>query len=145
MEEVTTLPAKPLHSTSLNRIFLISLVFSVILGLGVGYNLATSNSQNISTASKTNGEKPKSAQQDIKTFRDFAQGVIEKKEEPTKKLYEYTEGTHILKRAGAHPVALTSSVLDLSVYEGKNVKVYGETQKAIKEGWLMDVGKVTPF
>ena len=24
----------------------------------------------------------------------------------------------------------------------KKVKVYGETQKAIKEGWLMDVGKV---
>jgi len=37
---------------------------------------------------------------------------------------------------------LTSSVVDLSQYEGKKVKVLGETQKAIKEGWLMDVGKV---
>ncbi|KKS13460.1 MAG: hypothetical protein UU67_C0024G0017 [Candidatus Daviesbacteria bacterium GW2011_GWB1_41_5] len=55
---------------------------------------------------------------------------------------EYVEGTHILVRDGAVPVALTSSVVDLSEYEGKKVKVFGETQKAIKEGWLMDVGKV---
>ncbi len=48
----------------------------------------------------------------------------------------------MLVRDGAVPVALTSSVVDLSQYEGKKVKVYGETQKAIKEGWLMDVGKV---
>ena len=39
-------------------------------------------------------------------------------------------------------MALTSSVVDLTKYEGKKVKVFGETQKALKEGWLMDVGKV---
>ena len=45
-------------------------------------------------------------------------------------------------REDAVPVALTSSVVDLSKYEGKKIKVHGETQKALKEGWLMDVGKV---
>jgi len=55
---------------------------------------------------------------------------------------EYSEGTHTLIREGAVPVALTSSVVDLSIYEGKKVKVFGETQKALKEGWLMDIGKV---
>ena len=30
----------------------------------------------------------------------------------------------------------------VNIDRGKKVKVYGETQKAIKEGWLMDVGRV---
>lgn len=144
MEEATISPAKPLSTNNMHRIFLVVLVLSVILGAGVGYNLASGNSKVKTTNVISNDEVPKNPQQDTKTFRDFAQGVIEKKAEP-KRADEYTEGTHILKRDGAHPVALTSSILDLSQYEGKKVKVYGETQKAIKEGWLMDVGKVTPL
>lgn len=144
MEEATISPVKPLSTNNLNRIFLVILVLAVILGAGVGYNLASNNSKAKSTISTLNGEVPKNPQQDSKTFRDFAQGVIEKKGEP-KRADEYTEGTHILKREGTNPVALTSSVLDLSQYEGKKVKLYGETQKAIKEGWLMDVGKVIPL
>jgi len=84
---------------------------------------------------------PDNAAQDNRTFRDFAEGMIEERPE-SKDPSEYVEGTHILVRDGAVPVALTSSVVDLSEYEGKKVKVFGETQKAIKEGWLMDVGKV---
>ena len=84
---------------------------------------------------------PKTPEQDAKTFRDFAEGVIKPKPEPEDPS-EYTEGTHYLQREGQVPVALTSSVVDLSLYEGKKVKVFGETQKALKEGWLMDVGKV---
>lgn len=81
---------------------------------------------------------PKTAQQDNRTFRDFAEGIIKAKTPSD----EYSEGTHILEREGAVPVTLTSSVVDLSQYNGKKVKVYGETQKAIEAGWLMDVGKV---
>lgn len=84
---------------------------------------------------------PKTALQDTRTFRDFAEGTVKIKP-PTKNSSDYSEGTHLLERTGAVPVALTSSVVDLSQYEGKKVKVYGETQKALKEGWLMDVGKV---
>jgi len=131
-------------STPLNRIFLIILVSSVILGVGVGYFLSsTAPNRKTSTSSNNGGsiEIPKNAGTDKRTFRDFAEGTLQKKSAP-KKTDEYVEGTHVLVRAGAVPVALTSSVVDLSEYEGKKIVVYGETQKAVKEGWLMDVGMV---
>ncbi|MBI2110586.1 hypothetical protein HYT51_02295 [Candidatus Woesearchaeota archaeon] len=87
------------------------------------------------------GTPAKSAQSDTRTFKDFAEGVV-KARPASSDPGEYVEGTHFLQREGGVPVALTSSVVDLSKYEGKKVKVFGETQKALKEGWLMDVGKV---
>lgn len=116
-----------------------AVVISLLAGVGSGYLLA--NRKLGATPLAANNQAPNAAQQDTKTFRDFAEGVIEKKPEP-KDPTEYSEGTHLLRREKALPVALTSSVVDLSLYEGKKVKVYGETQKAIKEGWLMDVGRV---
>lgn len=123
-----------------NKIFIGILVFAVIAGLGTGYILTSSGSTSKGAPIVIN-KNPKTASQDNRTFRDFAEGTIIKKPEP-KKSEVYSEGTHLLKRDGAVPVALTSSVVDLSTYENKKVKVFGETQKAIKEGWLMDVGKV---
>lgn len=126
-------------SFSQNKIFISVLTLSLVAGIGTGYLLSSSNSKISSPASIT--QTPKTADQDRKTFRDFAEGTLEKK--PTPKTGEvYSEGTHLLKRDKAVPVALTSSVVDLSQFEGKKVKVFGETQKALKEGWLMDVGKV---
>lgn len=125
-----------LNFSNPNRVFTVVLVVSVVLGVFSGYLLAN-NKQEAPVVL----EKPKSAQQDSRTFRDFAEGTIQKRPE-SKNPEEYVEGTHILVRDGAVSVALTSSVVDLSQYEGKSVKVLGETQKAIKEGWLMDVGKV---
>lgn len=129
-------------SDSPTKLFASILVLSLVAGIATGFFLASSGS------SKTSGSnliaitnQAKTAQQDNKTFRDFAEGKIVKKPDP-KPGEDYTEGTHLLIRVNAVPVALTSSVVDLSQYEGKNVKVLGETQKAIKEGWLMDVGKV---
>lgn len=74
---------------------------------------------------------------DSKTFKDSAEGTIEEGG-----INE--EGTHKLLRPGgeSQTVALTSSILDLSQFEGKKVKVWGETFAAQKAGWLMDVGKV---
>lgn len=118
----------------------IILGITLLAGIGSGFALASSSTKN-SRIPLPLVEQPKTAQQDTKTFRDFAEGKITKKPEP-KKGGDYGEGTHMLIRDGAMPVALTSSVVDLSLYENKKVKVYGETQKAIKEGWLMDVGKV---
>lgn len=117
------------------------LVASIALGALAGYLFAGSNktvSKEIATATS---QTPKVASQDTSTFRDFAEGTIQVKPAP-KNGGDYSEGTHMLIRDNAVPVALTSSVVDLSQYEGKKVKVYGETQKAVKEGWLMDVGKV---
>lgn len=138
-EEVINSPLKKLNLTDINKLFLVILALSVILGGTSGYLLAkTGNSK---TESPITTEKPKSAQQDTRTFRDFASGVIQKRPAP-KNPQDYIEGTHFLIREGAVPVALTSSVIDLTQYEGKKAKIFGETQKAIKEGWLMDVGKI---
>lgn len=131
-----------LQSSNLGKAFFVVIGLSLILGVGTGYMLAQKSS-----AAPTGGKAPVSnqavqtAQQDTKTFRDFAEGTIKARPAP-KNPDEYVEGTHFLERTGATPIALTSSVVDLSKYEGKKVKVFGETQKALKEGWLMDVGKV---
>ncbi len=133
----------PFIQENTNRLFLVIIAVALVAGTSTGYVLASGNKSgsmaNPSTAGTTTTAK--SASQDNRTFRDFAEGKVVKREQP-KNSGEYLEGTHMLVRDGALPVALTSSVVDMSQYEGKKVKVYGETQKAIKEGWLMDVGKV---
>lgn len=54
------------------------------------------------------------------------------------------EGSQHLLRPGGdnQTVYLTSSVTDLSKFEGMEVKVWGETFQGQKAGWLMDVGRV---
>ncbi len=117
------------------RVLLGVLIFSLVLGVLTGYLIAGKRS-----AAPLAGQ-PKNPQQDTRTFRDFAEGTLTARPEP-KDPSEYVEGTHLLQRDSTPPVALTSSVVDLSLYEGKKVKVYGETQKALEAGWLMDVGRV---
>lgn len=74
---------------------------------------------------------------DTRTFRDKAEGVLENGGIDG-------EGTHHLVREGgpSQNVYLTSSVVDLDQFVGKKVEVWGETNKGIKAGWLMDVGKI---
>ncbi|QQS38708.1 hypothetical protein IPM62_04975 [Candidatus Woesebacteria bacterium] len=54
------------------------------------------------------------------------------------------EGTHYLDRGLGEEknVYLTSTVLDLQSFVGKNVKIWGNTVAAIDAPWLMDVGKI---
>lgn len=122
------------------KLILLIGIAAIILGTLSGYMISTKNggSAKLSPLLQT---APKTAQQDNRTFKDFAEGIIKAKPQPADP-GDYVEGTHMLERVGAIPVALTSSVVDLSKYEGKKVRVFGETQKALKEGWLMDVGKV---
>lgn len=127
---------KLIPSTSPKKLLLGVVIAALVLGVATGYIL----SQKGSSRPVNPLLAPKTPQQDTRTFRDFAQGIIKARPQPDPT--EYQEGTHLLEREGAVPVALTSSVVDLSKYEGKKVKVFGETQKAIKEGWLMDVGKL---
>lgn len=51
-----------------------------------------------------------------------------------------SEGSHHLVRPGGESqnVYLSSSVMDLKLFEGARVKVSGETFKGQKAGWLMD-------
>ena len=130
---------KPLYlADNLKRTVVGITVVAVILGIGTGYIMAN---KSVSSGLPLIDSKPKAAGQDNRTFRDFAQGTLKTKPQP-KNGGEYVEGSHVLIREGNDPVALTSSVIDMTQYEGKKVKVFGETQKAIKEGWLMDVGKI---
>lgn len=124
-----------LNSAKGHKIIIAVLVVAVLAGLGSGYYLSKSQATGIPLIN----QQPKAASQDNKTFKDFAEGKLTKKPEAKN---GRGEGTHLLVRDGAVPVALTSSVVDLSIYENKKVKVFGETQKSIHEGWFMDVGKV---
>lgn len=131
---------KPLANIE-NPVRLISGVAVVAITLGIVTGYILTNRNNSSKLSPLSAGSAKTPQQDSRTFRDFAEGTITAKPAPANP-GEYAEGTHFLIRPGAASVALTSSVVDLSKYEGKKVKVFGETQKAIKEGWLMDIGKI---
>ena len=74
---------------------------------------------------------------DLKTFRDSDEGILEKGGIDG-------EGSHRLKREGgeSQTAYLTSSIVDLDQFVSHKVKVWGETNKARKAGWLMDVGRV---
>lgn len=137
MDEKITKPLVSVENPT--RTILGIVIAALILGTLTGYILSTKNNGSV-TSSLVAGNA-KSAQQDTRTFKDFAEGTLKARPQP-KDPSEYVEGTHMLVREGAVPVALTSSVVDLSQFEGKKVKIFGETQKAFKEGWLMDVGKV---
>lgn len=75
--------------------------------------------------------------QDESTFKDSAQGYLELGGIDG-------EGSHKLLRPGgvSQTVYLTSTVTNLDKLVGMEVKVWGETYKGQKAGWLMDVGKV---
>jgi len=115
----------------------------VLLGIGSGYILRQKS--NLGWPSENSNSKiPKVVQTpktvgstDVKTFRDSAVGVIQKNGTDG-------EGTHKLVREGGEnqTASLTSSIVDLDLFVGKKVKVWGETFKGQKAAWLMDVGKI---
>lgn len=74
---------------------------------------------------------------DTKTFKDKTEGVL-------KKGGIDGEGQYHLVRPGGESqnVYLTSSIVDLSDFLDRKIRVWGETQKAQLAGWLMDVGRV---
>jgi hypothetical protein len=74
---------------------------------------------------------------DDQTFKDSAEGYLSAGG-------LNGEGSHSLLREGgpSQTVYLTSSITDLDKLVGMQVKVWGETFKGQKAGWLMDVGRV---
>lgn len=112
----------------------------ILVGVGTGYLL----SRNTKLAGVGTGEpsgmiktEKVEGSADTKTFKDSAEGTIEKGG-------INGEGTHKLLREGgpSQTAYLVSSVVDLDSYVGKKVKVWGETFAAQKAAWLMDVGKI---
>lgn len=130
-------------ATSLPKALIILVIISVISGITTGYFLSRKSTNIVGgTTSSESNSIAIPDQQEKTACRDFAEGTIKARPKASDNS-EYTEGTHLLDRGpGQYPVALTSSNVDLAKLEGKKVKVFGETQKALKEGWLMDVCKV---
>lgn len=145
-DEPTTTPLKkPLRAVppkiGLSKILPV-LIIVVIVGAGIFSGLVlSSRNKSASRQSTKEDELPQQVKESFaKTFKDEAEGTIEKNDQ----LDKYAQGTHKLIRPGGEDQTafLTSSVLDLDQYVGKKVKVFGETFGSSQVGWLMDVGKV---
>lgn len=134
-------------SSSSKQNFVIALLM-VVAGIGTGYAVykATASNQ-AASASIANPTTPESAEhvtvgevygaEKGETFTDEAEGVLVKGGVKG-------EGSHHILREGgpSRNVYLTSSVLDLNLFNDNKVKVWGETFQAQEAGWLMDVGRV---
>lgn len=127
---ITPVPPKPL-------LFAVAVAL-VISGVIVGFLLTkvpkkvngSSTSAMINTATEVGST-------DTQTFRDTATGTLESGG-------LNGEGTHKLVRDGgpSQTVYLISSIVDLEQYSGSKVQIWGETIKAQKAPWLMDVGRL---
>ena len=130
---------------SFGKLLIVVFILVVVAAGAVsGYFLAKGKVANIGGVTpkeqKVEPGKPPPPQLDTQTFRDRAVGVIEKNDLGDK----YAQGTHKLAREGgpSQTAYLVSSVVDLNLYLGKKVEVWGETFSSAQVGWLMDVGKV---
>jgi hypothetical protein len=74
---------------------------------------------------------------DEKTFTDQAEGVLQPGGIEG-------EGSHHIERGSnaSQWVYVTSSVVDLDLFVGHKVSVWGQTNTGKKAGWLMDVGRL---
>ncbi len=116
----------------------------ILAGAGTGWFISEKGgieglSEEVSVApgASVSGGGKEVGLEDTATFRDKAEGIL-------KEGGIDGEGTHHLVRDGgpSQNAYLTSSVIDLDQFVGKKVEVWGETNKAQKAGWLMDVGKI---
>ena len=114
------------------------------LGIATGYIVAqTTGTPAVTVAPGTQGagEDVETGaifgSEDEETFNDSAEGTMRDGGIDG-------EGAYHLERPGGESqnVYLTSSVIDLSAFIGKKVKVWGETFDSEKAGWLMDVGRL---
>jgi len=124
-----------------SRRTILALVVAVALvasaGVATGWFLSGTGNREVKSesvvASDAQGEFV-----DTEAFPDVAEGILRSGGIDD-------EGTHHLERGEgpAQYAYLTSTVMDLGVFEGKKVKVWGKTAAAKKAGWLMEVGKVS--
>lgn len=136
------------NSGNMNSIFtkkiFIFLIAAAILGGITGYALRSGgettggnalNSGNIDSSKLTKGTTVGS--NDTKTFKDATTGTLENGGIDGEGQF------HLIRPGGASQnVYLTSSIIDLSKFVNKKVKVWGQTQTAQYAGWLMDVGRI---
>lgn len=121
-----------------SKIFTGVYIIIILLGVATGYLLSAKTGSGGLTQQSTTIKTDKVAgSTDATTFKDSAEGTIEKGGLDG-------EGSHKLIREGgpSQTAYLVSSVIDLDEYVGKKVRVWGQTMTAKKVSWLMDVGKI---
>lgn len=149
LRQYTSNPSTTMKHKKIAPIPLIATVLiAIVLGVGSGYAINSARSgtsplpgqsatpiAQIPTGTINAGDVFGSV--DTSAFPDSAEGYLQSGGLEG-------EGSHSLLRPGGptQTVYLTSSVTDLSKLEGMDVKVWGETFKGQKAGWLMDVGRV---
>ena len=131
------------QSSLFSRKIILALLIVVLLGVSSGYLILAkkggvnlgSGGENAPGSSISKGTVAGS--NDLKTFKDTVEGVL-------KKGGINGEGQYHLVRPGgdSQNVYLISSIVDLSKFLDRKIKVWGETQRAQTAGWLMDVGRV---
>lgn len=140
---------EPIPMAKKKSTFGLKIVFALVVvlaGIGSGYALAQFSSPRAAgqagetvVPEDTNQVKVGAVfgAQDENKYKDNAEGVLVSGGIDG-------EGSHHLLRDGgpSRNVYMTSSVLDLALFEGAKVKVWGETFASQKAGWLMDVGRV---
>lgn len=121
---------------------IVAFMVVAILGIGTGFVLSqvsnATGKQIIPLGSVDPTLKGKTfGSDDLETFKDSTEGKLEEGGVEG-------EGQYHLVRPGGESqnVYLTSSLVDLSQFVGRKIKVWGQTQKAQTAGWLMDVGRV---
>ncbi len=115
------------------------LLVVIIVGVGIGFGISKlkeSGSSSTTTGSQIKTDKTVGIV-DKKTFKDSAEGIL-------KEGGIDGEGNFHIERPGgvSQNIYVTSSTVDLAQFVGKKVKIYGQTFKGQKAGWLMDVGLV---
>lgn len=122
---------------------IIVVIASILLGIGSGY-VASSMTGGTTVTTVENGDGTQQVERgeiigsdDTETYSDEAEGVL-------RRGGIEGEGAYHLERPGGESqyVYLTSTIIDLSQFEGEEVRVWGQTYAAEKAPWLMDVGRL---
>jgi hypothetical protein len=147
-----TTPLRPEGETTMkskNGVFIILCLLALVGGSATGIGLSKLNAKEDAGSISESGEPLQQVasgnvkegdvfgSQEEKDFKDSAEGYLQVGGLDG-------EGSHKLLREGgqSQTVYLTSSSTDLDKFDGMKVKVWGETFKGQKAGWLMDVGRV---
>ena len=138
---------QPINGNSKNKksvfVYVGLAVLMVALGIVTGWKIPKTSKQKVGNEtsggviSKEEISKGKEFGVEDPGKSDSAVGVVEKGGIDG-------EGTHKLLREGgpSQNIYMTSSVLDLDSFVGEKIQIWGETMKAQKAGWLMDIVKV---
>lgn len=125
--------------------YVVVLIIFVLLGLGSGYLLSRSGGKigsvdlggSIPSANSGAAKGTIVGSSDTSTFKDTVEGKLQNGGIEGEGQY------HLVRPGGdSQNVYLTSSTVDLGLYVGRKIKVWGSTQTAQKAGWLMDVGRL---